>query len=95
MFWRVTVEKRAFAFAGLLQSAGALVLSRVDCGDWFTKFVIPAVRGATHGNDTFGVGNQSLTLTHISEPTRQAEIPYAVFCLKKKKLSPSYSWTPH
>eukprot|EP01017_Pseudomicrothorax_dubius_P032653 TRINITY_DN4293_c0_g1_i9.p1 TRINITY_DN4293_c0_g1~~TRINITY_DN4293_c0_g1_i9.p1 ORF type:complete len:350 (-),score=63.72 TRINITY_DN4293_c0_g1_i9:34-1083(-) len=27
-----------------------------------------------------------LSLIHISEPTRQAEISYAVFCLKKKKL---------
>ena len=29
--------------------------------------------------------NISLSLIHISEPTRQAEISYAVFCLKKKK----------
>src|SRR5674476_617177 len=28
-----------------------------------------------------------LSLIHISEPTRQAEISYAVFCLKKKKRS--------
>ena len=28
---------------------------------------------------------QTLSLIHISEPTRQAEISYAVFCLKKKK----------
>ena len=28
---------------------------------------------------------QNLSLIHISEPTRQAEISYAVFCLKKKK----------
>eukprot|EP00828_Plagiopyla_frontata_P011638 TRINITY_DN16457_c0_g1_i1.p2 TRINITY_DN16457_c0_g1~~TRINITY_DN16457_c0_g1_i1.p2 ORF type:complete len:198 (-),score=38.77 TRINITY_DN16457_c0_g1_i1:20-613(-) len=28
---------------------------------------------------------QQLSLIHISEPTRQAEISYAVFCLKKKK----------
>src|SRR5665213_3951019 len=28
---------------------------------------------------------QKLSLIHISEPTRQAEISYAVFCLKKKK----------
>src|SRR5674476_693874 len=28
---------------------------------------------------------QILSLIHISEPTRQAEISYAVFCLKKKK----------
>ena len=30
-------------------------------------------------------GLKSLSLIHISEPTRQAEISYAVFCLKKKK----------
>ena len=29
--------------------------------------------------------NTVLSLIHISEPTRQAEISYAVFCLKKKK----------
>ena len=28
---------------------------------------------------------RELSLIHISEPTRQAEISYAVFCLKKKK----------
>ena len=28
---------------------------------------------------------RNLSLIHISEPTRQAEISYAVFCLKKKK----------
>ena len=28
---------------------------------------------------------KDLSLIHISEPTRQAEISYAVFCLKKKK----------
>ena len=27
---------------------------------------------------------ERLSLIHISEPTRQAEISYAVFCLKKK-----------
>src|SRR5674476_1616886 len=30
-------------------------------------------------------GPMILSLIHISEPTRQAEISYAVFCLKKKK----------
>ena len=29
--------------------------------------------------------DKKLSLIHISEPTRQAEISYAVFCLKKKK----------
>ena len=31
---------------------------------------------------------QALSLIHISEPTRQAEISYAVFCLKKKNHHP-------
>ena len=31
------------------------------------------------------MGCAVLSLIHISEPTRQAEISYAVFCLKKKK----------
>ena len=30
------------------------------------------------------LGPFNLSLIHISEPTRQAEISYAVFCLKKK-----------
>ena len=36
------------------------------------------------GEDQFSTLPQ-LSLIHISEPTRQAEISYAVFCLKKKK----------
>src|SRR5678809_1305090 len=58
------------------------------------------VRGAWWGRllldwTRFGLGNHlwidsltwdpELSLIHISEPTRQAEISYAVFCLKKKK----------
>ena len=31
------------------------------------------------------IASLALSLIHISEPTRQAEISYAVFCLKKKK----------
>ena len=33
----------------------------------------------------YDYGMELLSLIHISEPTRQAEISYAVFCLKKKK----------
>src|SRR5678810_1369730 len=34
----------------------------------------------------FSIGpDWGLSLIHISEPTRQAKISYAVFCLKKKK----------
>ncbi len=34
-----------------------------------------------------------LARIHISEPTRQAEISYAVFCLKKKKQTPQQDHT--
>ena len=39
----------------------------------------------TIGREFGSLGKQVLSLIHISEPTRQAEISYAVFCLKKKK----------
>src|SRR5674476_1123377 len=34
------------------------------------------------GNQILKTPNHDLSLIHISEPTRQAEISYAVFCLK-------------
>src|SRR5680860_1614908 len=37
----------------------------------------------------FGTG-YSLSLIHISEPTRRTPISYAVFCLKKKKKNKKY-----
>ena len=37
------------------------------------------------GVETVVMNYYKLSLIHISEPTRQAEISYAVFCLKKKK----------
>ncbi len=40
-------------------------------------FPKPALTGSA-------ASTRKLTLIHIAEPTRQAEIPYAVFCLKKK-----------
>ena len=59
------------------------------------KLATPGVvyTGYIHGNGKIGVivgikteaSADELSLIHISEPTRQAEISYAVFCLKKKK----------
>src|SRR5665213_55518 len=47
------------------------------------KYVISTHYHADHSG---GNGKMyELSLIHISEPTRQAEISYAVFCLKKKK----------
>ena len=36
--------------------------------------------------DGASLSQPGLSLIHISEPTRQAEISYAGFCLKKKKI---------
>ena len=50
------------------------------------RYILPAI-----GNELIAllketaVAGYVLSLIHISEPTRQAEISYAVFCLKKKK----------
>src|SRR5665213_3856734 len=43
------------------------------------------VIGQRHAKRVLSVAVHNLSLIHISEPTRQAEISYAVFCLKKKK----------
>src|SRR5674476_573076 len=49
-----------------------------------TAFIDPIGDHAV--GDKFTItGSTNLSLIHISEPTRQAEISYAVFCLKKKK----------
>ena len=46
----------------------------------------PAIRELLEQDRAFLDEKQvQLSLIHISEPTRQAEISYAVFCLKKKK----------
>src|SRR5678809_61540 len=49
----------------------------VNVGDMLQRLTNNKLRSTTHR-----VVN--LSLIHISEPTRQAEISYAVFCLKKK-----------
>src|SRR5674476_463799 len=40
-------------------------------------------KNATHWSRAKMAERSGLSLIHISEPTRQAEISYAVFCLKK------------
>src|SRR5674476_667993 len=46
------------------------------------ELVYVRTRGIAATHDLFSY--LYLSLIHISEPTRQAEISYAVFCLKKK-----------
>ena len=47
--------------------------------------VISEQQAALMRLDAMEKQREKLSLIHISEPTRQAEISYAVFCLKKKK----------
>ena len=52
------------------------------------SFQLPAFKALQIGNlqstKVIDKGDLYLSLIHISEPTRQAEISYAVFCLQKK-----------
>src|SRR5678810_1015465 len=65
---------------------------RVVCGSCEFRQLLEAFHGCTRtGHQAFASLSRtsawhgpSLSLIHISEPTRQAEISYAVFCLKKK-----------
>ena len=50
-----------------------------------TKFDLKELKEASTIEVEGTVRAEHLSLIHISEPTRQAEISYAVFCLKKKK----------
>ena len=68
-----------------LASAGRRDLLLARWNKKYTEIAVPplSVRNVFNGGTLY-----ELSLIHISEPTRQAEISYAVFCLKKKTQSP-------
>src|SRR5674476_1043317 len=55
-----------------------------DMKSGVAAFVTACIACADRLANTPGILLVILSLIHISEPTRQAEISYAVFCLKKK-----------
>src|SRR5674476_1696123 len=74
-------QKRHYNASGMPMTEAA-----IDTGIFRDLYVsmgepIPEAQGAW----SMRVYYKPLSLIHISEPTRQAEISYAVFCLKKKK----------
>src|SRR5674476_1454223 len=85
MFWD-KLERANYFLEAMIETADrdlddrtvAFLLSDVtnDGGQW-NMFVALV--------NKHGVVPKTVSLIHISEPTRQAEISYAVFCLKKKK----------
>src|SRR5678810_1480875 len=52
---------------------------------WAADMAVDHIKQHVHGPVLEMEWSELLSLIHISEPTRQAEISYAVFCLKKKK----------
>src|SRR5665213_3922709 len=74
-----SVERRArFWRERLTQASGSVIVAEDDSVIGFCDLIPSRDKDASQV-----VGE--LSLIHISEPTRQAEISYAVFCLKKKK----------
>ena len=59
--------------------------SRDGRPDWVLTIGQGSGEGLFGPNSAVWQVHGTLSLIHISEPTRQAEISYAVFCLKKKK----------
>ena len=85
-------RRKVYMMKDIIQAAGLYLLiinavgfllmgldkRRAKRGAWRISeknLFLPPLLGGTVG---------ALSLIHISEPTRQAEISYAVFCLKKK-----------
>ena len=62
---------------------GTLMDARLDAPP--TEGLRRESEGRRDANGRVLTAPRYLSLIHISEPTRQAEISYAVFCLKKKK----------
>ena len=67
-------NKIALVGAGNIGGTLALLAGMKDLGD---VVLLDLADGVAKG--------KALSLIHISEPTRQEAISYAVFCLKKKK----------
>src|SRR5674476_1292979 len=75
---------------GVSAASGSLVITNIDReraaglvenGASWTDTARGVAEASDVGHDCDGV-TEELSLIHISEPTRQAEISYAVFCLK-------------
>ena len=65
-----------------------MIIKEINTKSVITKTDLPVCDYAVNPYVGCTHGCKYLSLIHISEPTRQAEISYAVFCLKKKKPKP-------
>src|SRR5674476_1520629 len=76
------IDQSALEIVETAKRTGAVVKGPVPLPTRIERFDILR---SPHVNKTSRDQFEILSLIHISEPTRQAEISYAVFCLKKKK----------
>src|SRR5665213_3064524 len=74
--------KTVFIFINALHFAAFMVFGSPS--RFREPFVLATPPKLTFVNPSSSLLMWNLSLIHISEPTRQAEISYAVFCLKKK-----------
>src|SRR5674476_626780 len=84
------VTRRALERSPLYSEELGIVLAKRSDAAYFCWFLASLLFGARISEMTakntyrsFIHHGLTLSLIHISEPTRQAEISYAVFCLKK------------
>ena len=68
-------------------TAGTLAVDGISADEMTSRLAASLVEHFPDKTDIItGVPAAALLLIHISEPTRQAEISYAVFCLKNKTI---------
>ena len=66
-------------------STGYALYGDTDGKNFIMRFKVGENVGEGSSSIMEDVSVYDLSLIHISEPTRHAQISYAVFCLKKKK----------
>ena len=87
---KITILQRNIEWANP-QANVARADEAISCLQDADLFVLPEMFSTGFCTQPEGIAESAdsetlhLSLIHISEPTRQAEISYAVFCLKKKK----------
>ena len=71
--------------ASMIASMGSVTGYAAEADGAGQTAVYQTADSASDETEVLDVSTATLSLIHISEPTRRTPISYAVFCLKKKK----------
>eukprot|EP00658_Telonema_sp_P-2_P005044 TRINITY_DN11891_c0_g1_i1.p2 TRINITY_DN11891_c0_g1~~TRINITY_DN11891_c0_g1_i1.p2 ORF type:complete len:158 (-),score=45.37 TRINITY_DN11891_c0_g1_i1:60-533(-) len=82
-----------YFISGEAITGGNVSWGREQMGTAVRQMRMLAAQGVNHMMNYGLCYNPSLSLIHISEPTRLLSISYAVFCLKKKKTDNNFLQT--